>query len=85
MAIHGTDPAKLPKRNGAQLAEGPGLLVVSMSQPKKIIDAFTPPSASSAATSVMPTTPAIRTTMTDDDNEYSTQRKRFLVFSSSAR
>ena len=33
--------------------------------------------ASNAATSVMPTSPAIRTIISDADSEYSTQRKRF--------
>ena len=66
-----------PNTNGVQSRVRPGRFVVSISQPNRIIDAFTPKSASSAAMSVMPVMPAISTIISDADSEYSTQRNRF--------
>ncbi len=74
-----------PNQKGVQSASGPGLLCVSMSQPKRIIEAFTPAIASSAAASVMPVIIAITTIISEAESEYSTQRKRFRRACSSRR
>ncbi|CAB5025998.1 unannotated protein [freshwater metagenome] len=67
-------PAMQPKMNGIQPPE-PGVSYFSCSQPKRIIDAFTPKMASSAAASEIPQICAMRTIITDELIEYSTQRK----------
>ena len=46
-------------------------LVVSVSQPNKIIEALTPNSATGAAMSVTPVSPAMITIVGDADSEYS--------------
>ena len=51
--------------------------MVSIKQPNRIIEAFTPNSATSAATAEMPLIPAINTIINDADMAYSTHRNRF--------
>ena len=72
--IHGTAPAKQPKTKGSH-PPSPGWWHFSCSQPKRIIDALTPKSASSATTSEMPTSWAMMTIISELDREYSTHRK----------
>lgn len=62
-----------PKTNGSMPPE-PGVSCVSCSQPKKIIEALTPKMAMMAPTSVTPTICAMRTIITEELSEYSTQR-----------
>jgi hypothetical protein len=73
MHSQGTMPAMQPKVNGSQ-PRPPGSSYRSCNQPNRIIEVFTPTRARSAATSAIPTSWAISTIISDDDNEYSTQR-----------
>ena len=67
-------PAMHPKTKGSQ-PPLPGLSYFSCSQPNRIIDALTPKMAMSAAASEIPTICAMRTIITDELREYSTQLK----------
>ena len=62
-----------PKTNGSHPGR-PGAFVVLLQQAERIIDAFTPKSATSAATSAMPVIRAISTIISDELNEYSIHR-----------
>jgi len=85
LITYGTAPAMDPNPNGVQFAVGPGDEVVSISHPNRIMDTFTPNSATSAAMSVMPVIPAMSTIINDADRLYSTQRNRFRRAASSRR
>ena len=83
MAIHGPMPATHPNQNGVHHVGRSMSLVISISQPKRIIDALTKPIAISAARSVMPVTRAISTIIKVEEMEYSTQRNRLRLRRSS--
>jgi hypothetical protein len=74
MATQGTAPAITPNQKGVQLTASPGDSYFSWSRPNRIIEALAPARPTRAAMSAIPTSMAIRTTMTDDENEYSIQR-----------
>ncbi len=74
MAIQGKIPAMQPKMKAVQSVL-PGCSYFSTSQPNRIIEALTPKIAVSAAMSRIPTSDAMSTTMSDELNAYSTQRK----------
>jgi hypothetical protein len=83
IAAHGTIPATHPNANGVHETGSPGVFVVSISHPNRIIEALIPKSASRAATSVIPVIPAMMTIMSDADSAYSVHRNRLRHCSSS--
>ena len=67
-------PVMQPKMNGSH-PPLPGVSYFYCNQPNRIIEALTPKIAINAVMSATPVTCAIKTIITDELMEYSTQRK----------